>query len=374
MARNNQILDLFAGCGGFSLGAHFANFNTSLAIDVDPTLSSSFRINFPHVTLKHWNLAETDPARVRNAISGRLAGIIGGPPCQAFSEIGRRNFDDNRRDLIRHFFRFVCALRPSFFVMENVPGLGFPGNREVLDNALNLVADRYSIIGPIMIDAADFGAPTRRKRLFVVGVDPSDWDVPKLAILNAAKSSALTVREAIHDLGSAKPLGVDLEGWDWWRYDGRRRLSTYAAKARSAPPARLGAGAVSGQFSGHLKTRHSQAVIQRFQALRMGQQDPIGKHHKLNWEGQAPTLRAGTGSDKGSYQSVRPIHPEENRVITAREAARLQGFPDWFAFHPTVWHSFRMIGNSVSPMVSRAVLSWIAGGHRKVASVPQAAE
>jgi DNA (cytosine-5)-methyltransferase 1 len=75
----------------------------------------------------------------------------------------------------------------------------------------------------------------------------------------------------------------------------------------------------------------------------------------LKWDGQCPTLRAGTGSDRGSFQSVRPIHPDEPRVITVREAARLQGFPDCHFFHKTVWHSFRMIGNSVSPFVSEAV-------------------
>ncbi|KAA1337570.1 DNA cytosine methyltransferase, partial [Escherichia coli] len=72
-----------------------------------------------------------------------------------------------------------------------------------------------------------------------------------------------------------------------------------------------------------------------------------------------PTLRAGTGADKGSHQAVRPLHPDSGRVITVREAARLQGFPDWFCFHPTKWHSFRMIGNSVSPIVSKAILSKI---------------
>jgi DNA (cytosine-5)-methyltransferase 1 len=80
---------------------------------------------------------------------------------------------------------------------------------------------------------------------------------------------------------------------------------------------------------------------------------------RLAWGGQSPTIRAGTGADRGSYQSVRPIHPSEPRVITVREAARLQGFPDAFRFHPTVWHSFRMIGNSVSPIIAHRLLSLI---------------
>jgi len=87
--------------------------------------------------------------------------------------------------------------------------------------------------------------------------------------------------------------------------------------------------------------------------------DKVSKFPRLSWDGLCPTLRAGTDSSRGSYQAVRPIHPDKNRVITPREAARLQGFPDWFQFSPTKWHSFRQIGNSVSPFVAEAVLDVI---------------
>jgi DNA (cytosine-5)-methyltransferase 1 len=100
-------------------------------------------------------------------------------------------------------------------------------------------------------------------------------------------------------------------------------------------------------------------VIARFSELEHGQQDIISKAYKLKPDGFCPTLRAGTGPDRGSYQAVRPIHYEASRVITPREAARLQGFPDWFEFHKTIWHSFRQIGNSVSPIVAEKILSVI---------------
>jgi DNA (cytosine-5)-methyltransferase 1 len=87
--------------------------------------------------------------------------------------------------------------------------------------------------------------------------------------------------------------------------------------------------------------------------------EKVGRHPRLKLGGLCPTLRAGTGFDLGSFQSVRPIHPRQHRVITVREAARLQGFPDEHVFHPTVWHSFRMIGNSVSPMMARAIFEAI---------------
>ncbi|EFN7879408.1 DNA cytosine methyltransferase, partial [Escherichia coli] len=111
-----------------------------------------------------------------------------------------------------------------------------------------------------------------------------------------------------------------------------------------------------GLVSGFLGTIHTDEVINRYKKLSFGETDKISRSQRLNPNGFCPTLRAGTGSDKGSYQAVRPIHPTQARVITPREAARLQGFPDWFRFHPTKWHSFRQIGNSVSPLVAEAML------------------
>ena len=114
-----------------------------------------------------------------------------------------------------------------------------------------------------------------------------------------------------------------------------------------------------GLVTGFFSTKHTAAVEQRFSNVEQGKVDRISKYPRLKWDGISPTLRAGTGSDRGSFQAVRPIHPDDPRVITVREAARIQGFPDWFIFHPTKWHSFRMIGNSVSPVVSTHLLSKI---------------
>jgi DNA (cytosine-5)-methyltransferase 1 len=114
-----------------------------------------------------------------------------------------------------------------------------------------------------------------------------------------------------------------------------------------------------GEISGCMGTRHTKEVKARYAALEYGEQDKISKSVRLHPEKFCPTLRAGTGSDKGSYQAVRPIHYRAPRVITPREAARLQGFPDWFALHRTKWHSFRQIGNSVSPIVSEQLMKVI---------------
>ena len=117
----------------------------------------------------------------------------------------------------------------------------------------------------------------------------------------------------------------------------------------------------NGKISGNFDTIHLPEVSARYGSIIPGNTDPISRSKRLAWDGLCPTLRAGTGADKGSHQAVRPLHPEMPRVITVREAARLQGFPDWFCFHNTKWHSFRMIGNSVSPLVSESVLKVIIG-------------
>ena len=109
--------------------------------------------------------------------------------------------------------------------------------------------------------------------------------------------------------------------------------------------------------SGFLGTVHSSEVAERYARIECGKSDSISKSYRLDPNGLCPTLRAGTDHDKGSFQAVRPLHPTEPRVITPREAARLQGFPDWFQFSPTKWHSFRQIGASVSPIIAERILT-----------------
>lgn len=109
-----------------------------------------------------------------------------------------------------------------------------------------------------------------------------------------------------------------------------------------------------------MATKHSDAVTQRFADTAQGKTEKTSRFFRLHPEQPARTLRAGTGSDRGSFQSARPIHHISPRVISVREAARIQGFPDWFDFHPTKWHAHRMIGNSVSPLFAEAVLKSVA--------------
>lgn len=364
-----SIVDLFCGCGGFSLGAELAGCKPMVSIDIDPILQSSYRKNFPKVNSIQASVSDLDASAWRVFLGKKKPdGVIGGPPCQGFSRIGRRAKDDPRNTLVYHFYRNIKILRPKFFVMENVQGLLDKSNESTLQEAICQISGVYRVLDPIVVNAAHFGAPTTRLRVVVVGYDPREVDMLSWSdIIPSPPFDFVSVKDAISDLPKPIPETKNSSDFGWALYPlgEESMLSRYARKLRAAPSigvgsleaiARLKAGYVSGLFV----TRHSDKVRERYGAVPVGKSDLVSKSYRLDWHGLCPTLRAGTGVDKGAFQAVRPIHPEEARVITVREAARLQGFPDWFVFHPTKWHSFRMIGNSVSPEVSFGIMSKIA--------------
>ena len=342
-----KAVELFCCSGGFSLGAHAAGFDVACAYDFDPILTSGWSTNFPNTKLKHRDVSSLTGAQIKLDAGCEVDLLFGGPPCQGFSAIGRRDKKDARRKLLTDFFRIVEELRPKAFVMENVKGLGFKDAKWELDEALKQVPAHYIISPPMILDAANFGAATHRHRLFVIGYDPSRCGAIDFKALMERRDEPTTVREAIGDLANASV--VDAEN-DVWKLAESSGASAYAKELHSD----------SQTFVGNRRTVHTEAVLKRFSKVPQGGLDRIGRYPRLSWSGQCPTLRAGTGSDKGSYQAVRPLHPEEDRVITVREAARLQGFPDSHQFHETIWHSFRMIGNSVSPIIAREILTVVA--------------
>ena len=357
-----RLVDIFSGCGGFSLGAQQAGFLVVAAIDNDPILAFSYPHNFPYTRMIIEDVAKLDGEAVRIAAGGPIDGIFGGPPCQGFSAIGKQDPKDPRRNLLGHFFRIIRDVKPSFFVMENVLGLTYSNARDVLDKAL-LQVDEYAILGPEIWNAAQFGAATNRSRLFVIGIHKDCGEPVTSEDMSAWTRKPTTVRAAISDLKRATVVGEE-DGFDIWRIDPFAQSYRYARALRSP----------DNRFTGHRITQHSERVITRFDNLPEGGFDLIGRHQRLAWSGQSPAIRAGTGVDRGSYQAVRPVHPRYPRVITVREAARLQGFPDNHRFHPTIWHSFRMIGNSVSPVMARAIFSMIGEKLGNGIMTPVAAE
>lgn len=365
-----MIIDLFAGAGGLSLGAARAGFQLASAVELDPFAMETHKKNFPNSVHLAEDVSTFTGARLlemSRVAPGELTGLIGGPPCQGFSTMGRREVTDSRNNLFSHFFRLVDETRPAFFLAENVPGILNSQYDEIRESAINqLDPNVYIVLPPIEVQANLYGAPTTRTRIFFIGYDPLRFrqNLQSADFRPPADTIHTTVGEALHGLPSRIDCRWLSEEAGWKKYT-PLEPGFFNDKVHGQIP--IGVGDPKsiaryfdlGEVSGCMGTRHSETVKARYGALKFGQTDKVSKSVRLNPDGFCPTLRAGTGRDKGSYQAVRPIHPRSARVITPREAARLQGFPDWFVFHQTKWHSFRQIGNSVSPIVSESILSVI---------------
>lgn len=363
-----NVVDLFSGVGGLSLGAARSGFTVRGAIDTDTEAINTHKRNFPHVIHLPTDVSELTGQSLRLSLglnNGDLTGIIGGPPCQGFSYIGRSNRDDSRNKLFPEFFRIVAEALPKFYLAENVPGILRDKNSETLVKALSYVEDKYVVLPPMVLTASDYGAPTLRTRIFFFGclkdhMEPLTNDDFK----PTADTETVLVKEALRGLPiKIKPTWQTEE--QSWRMVHVHGNGYYASRLHGHIPPNIGDPVALNRLknesraSGFLGTVHSKTVMERYAATKCGRYDPISKSYRLDPLGFCPTLRAGTGSDHGGFQAVRPLHPTESRVITPREAARLQGFPDWFQFSPTKWHSFRQIGSSVSPILAERILSII---------------
>lgn len=350
------VIDLFCGCGGFSLSAKQAGFEVTTSVDKDAILTSSYRTNFPNSNLVIADISTLSGTDLIKLNSGIPDGIIGGPPCQGFSMIGKRQENDIRNELLYHFFRLVDEVKPKFFIMENVPGIISGNSADYLSKNIDLVSNQYELLPTKVFDASSYGAATKRKRVFVIGYRKADCNKPD----DPQSLPSVSVNQAISDLPNQSMQSIKCSDFMFGRY--RVNPSEYASEMRLAPASELGSPLAKnmmskGLVSGCSFTIHTAEVKKRFRSLKQGETDKISRYLKLRWNEPCNTLRAGTGKDAGSFQAARPIHPYQSRVINVREAARLQGFPDWFLFHPTTWHSFRMIGNSVAPKLGAAVLT-----------------
>jgi DNA (cytosine-5)-methyltransferase 1 len=365
MANAPKVIDLYAGVGGLSLSAVNAGFDLIAAVEAEKRIIDSHSKNFPNSIHICSDVSKLDhKALISSAKLGKdeLAGLIGGPPCQGFSQIGKRSISDERNDLFISFFKLVSKIEPVFYLAENVPGILDNQNIKIRNKATVLVEGKYKVLEPIIIGANDFGAATTRKRIFFIGVrnDVKGSESIQASIEKMKTKKATIVKEALAGL----PIQISREWIDYnssWRRVEASLFNAYIKsinefKDKIGDPFSIKRFEKKKEVSGCFGTRHSKEVAKRYSKLLAGQQDKISKSLKLNADGFCPTLRAGTDSSKGSFQAVRPIHYSEARVITPREAARLQGFPDWFQFHETKWHSFRQIGNSVCPIAGKKVL------------------
>ncbi len=360
-------IDLFAGCGGMSLGLEAAGFNIAAAVEIDPIHALVHHLNFPYSVSICQDIRLLDSQDLINAIKAKgfkaeIDLIAGGPPCQGFSQIGKRQRDDPRNSLVFEYLRIIKDLQPKYFIFENVPGIVLGKHKSFLTELVaKLDQIGYTVEQPIKIlDASFFGAPQKRKRLIMIG---SRKDVKKvgyplethtfnLARVSTSLSKFNSVSEAISDLETFPAFTDGDQGIESQKlnYQGfRLNFDIYPCGYYSLCHTRK----TNGFVYGHLGSKHTPKSIERFLETELGTVEKKSRFLKLAPEGLCNTLRAGTASDKGAYTAPRPIHYNLPRCITVREAARLHTFPDWFQFHNTIWHGFREIGNAVIPLFAK---------------------
>ncbi len=359
-------IDLFCGAGGMSLGFEQAGFDVLLGVEMDGHHAAVHERNFPHAKLLRTSVVSLTAADLYAELGGQheVDLVFGGPPCQGFSHMGLRDVEDPRNTLVDHFARLVAELRPKAFVMENVPGMQSGDTRPILARVVGLLEIAgYNMTMPLrVLDASEFGVPQKRKRLFLLGVRQDVADsIPYPARPCPGQPPRPTVWEAIADLPGVEEC-EELFRSDETAYD-RQPETDYAKVARGVldDPSDFSYPREwrRDRCTGCLRIRHAAKALELYAATPPGQAVPGHKLPRLDPNGICPTLRAGSDSTHGSYTAPRPIHPFQPRCITAREAARLHGFPDWFAFYPLKWHAYRQIGNAVCPPVARAVGSEI---------------
>lgn len=345
-----------------SLGFEQAGFEIAAAVEIDPIHCCIHEFNFPDCTIIPHSVTKVTGKSIREAggIVGKVDVVFGGAPCQGFSMIGQRALDDPRNSLVMDFVRLVSELDADYFVFENVKGLTVGGHRKFLEELIEAFGDHgYEVRLPwLVLNAASFGVPQDRKRLFLLG-SKKGLKLPSYP-KGVATGTGPTCRDALHDLPDADKFRSLLQT-DEVRTDAWGTPSPYAREMRCLDESSWHFAQRrswdSNLLTSSARTGHSDISQLRFSGTEPGSVEPISRFFKLAAEGVSNTLRAGTDASRGAFTSPRPIHYRYHRCITVREMARLHGFPDWFRFHRTKWHGARQIGNAVPPPLARAVAS-----------------
>ena len=337
-----KAIDAFCGSGGLTLGLARAGFNVIAGFDLDPICIKTMKYNSKYIT--HPVLA----ADVKDMLGGRLlevAGIqsgeldllAGGPPCQGFSVQRTIGGDTDARNLLLHDYGdLIQEVRPKFFLIENVPGIGGRRGRDVLADFKTRMQDSDYVIHNAVLDAQEFEVPQRRRRYIVIGERVDDQQQPSFKWPEPSKSGRITVRSAI---GRLPPPPAD--GSDHPKYPNHR-----ADKLSPLNRERM-AALLPGQARVDLPD-HLLADCHKVSADVVGHRNVYGR---MAWDEVAPTITARFDSfTRGKFG-----HPTQIRTISLREGARLQTFPDDYIFLGTKVEVARQIGNAVPAKLAEAI-------------------
>ena len=322
-----KIISLFSGCGGLDLGFERAGFKIPIANEFDKDIWETFRINHPDTYLFEGDIRDINAEEFPNDVDG----IIGGPPCQSWSEAGSlKGINDERGKLFYDYIRILRKVKPKFFLAENVSGMLSKRNSEAVQNIIKMFEESKYSVTLNRVNAADYGVAQDRERVFYIGFRTDlkvDFKFPK-----PTTPEHLTLRDTIEDLVS------------------------------SAVPASE-------------KNQHN-PFAENNNEYFVGSFSPIfmSRNRVRSWDEPAFTVQASGRQAQLHPQAPRMLKVEENRCIfvpgheseyrriTVREAARIQGFPDSFKFvYNNVNTGYKMIGNAVPVELARVVALSIKG-------------
>ena len=391
-------IDLFCGCGGFSLGLERAGLRCLAAIDHDPAAIKAFRANIPDVQhALERDLTSFTPEQLDELIGPvKVDAIIGGPPCQGFSRVrkvdgtnnGKRLVQDGRRLLYKNYLHYVEYFRPSIFVMENVPGIRNAAGGEFFISIQSEARQLGYRVHAAGICAWQHGVPQKRERQLIIGtacelpIFSTTVYVPQShadpdARVNSRKpreprrgrgrprtlQKPTTLWEAIGDLPPV-PAGGGAPEMDYDIVRGRAHLETYGnhylidvLQVHRAE-----------KLTMHVARPHSERDLRDFDRLREGEtsKEAIARgekmefpydrtHFKDRYTKQHRRELCSTIVAHLAKDGLMFIHPTQRRSLTVREAARIQTFPDWFELPPSPTAAFRLVGNAVPPLLAEAL-------------------
>ncbi|MEO5716398.1 MAG: DNA cytosine methyltransferase [Luteolibacter sp.] len=374
MSEPYTFIDLFCGCGGFSLGLKRAGFKGLAAIDFNPEAIQVFNANFEDIPqILEKDLTAFSPAELEALIgTSEVDLIVGGPPCQGFSTArqvdganhGDRLKEDPRRHLYKEFLRYVGHFKPKVFVMENVLGIRSASGGQYFSKVQAEARVLGYRVHAQIEDCVDLGVPQKRRRQLFIGTreDQIAYFRPKLEPAERALEGA-TLWDAIGDLN---PLKAG-EGDEKRDYDLLHRFKMFPS-IRSKYLFDVLEVKEAKKLTAHRARPHSERDLRDFKRLKEGESSAEAMRRGVEFEfpydktsfkdrytrqhRQRPcsTIVAHLSKDGLMF-----IHPTQNRSLTPREAARVQSFPDWFEFPVARTHQFRVIGNAVPPLVGEAV-------------------
>jgi DNA (cytosine-5)-methyltransferase 1 len=373
--RNPTAISLFSGAGGCSLGFQQSNYDIRFAVDIDADAVESYRRNFPKTICEKADVREfsatllLERARLQ---PGELDILLGGPPCQGFSSAGVKAGKDPRNSLLLHYVRLLEGVRPKWFLMENVEGLLTNGGGSHIRDAVAEFLEAGYSVNVEKVYAQGYGVPQRRKRVLIVGNRIGhDFVFPDPVTQfsgNIFRKGETTFSTAVGDL---PPAAENPNQTVAFRKTPQNELQSCL---------RGDVQAVNDHYSPVL----SKILLERVEGLRSGQTMKDLPEHLQHesfrrrafrrvMDGTPVEKRGGAPSGLKRLFANEPsltitsaatrefVHPIENRLLTLRECARLQTFPDWFEFAGSAASRIRQIGNAIPPILARKVGEHIAG-------------